>query len=253
MTRTKPDHETIDAGRVMKSRILRIVAASCALALLAGCVQPDVLPIAQFTRTPATGETPLFVSFDASSSRDNDGYIESWSWAFGDGSTGSGVTASHTYTNAGTYSATLTVRDDDGATHSVSHSISATSPPAPAPTPIPDFPSPSPPSSGVDYNVTVGQIVDEFSANEIAAILKYQNKTIAVSGYISNVSMSISDEPYVTLKRGPGFYFAGVFCDFPTSALSTLASLVEDEHITIVGEFDDFFLGAIWLDDCYLP
>ena len=80
-------------------------------------------PVASFTRTPLSGEAPLNMSFDASSSYDSDGSITSYTWSFGDGGSGSGVTVSHTYSSSGTYSAQLTVSDNGGMTSTVTHSI----------------------------------------------------------------------------------------------------------------------------------
>ena len=83
-------------------------------------------PIASFTATPGTGNAPLDVSFDATSSSDNSAIV-SYSWDFGDGSSSSGVTTSHTYT-PGTYTVTLTVTDDAGKTNSTSQTITAIDP-----------------------------------------------------------------------------------------------------------------------------
>ena len=60
----------------------------------------------------------LTIEFDASSSTDADGEIESYSWEYGDNATGSGKTTEHTYKKEGTYDITLTVTDDDGVTSS---------------------------------------------------------------------------------------------------------------------------------------
>lgn len=223
----------------MRQRIPLVLAAACALAVLAGCVQPNIPPVARFTRNPSSGEAPLFVAFDASSSSDGDGYITMYSWAFGDGASGTGVTASHTYTVPGSYTAALTVRDDSGETDSVTHTVSVVA----SPTPTLD----------ADYSVTAGQILDEFEANEVAATLKYQNKTIAVSGYVQDIGMSIMDRPYVTVIRSPGLWtLREVWCYFPVSAMPALASLREDDHVTIVGSFDDYMLLTVWLEDCRL-
>jgi len=159
--------------KVFRSLLLTAVLA---LLPLAGCMQPNSPPTARFVASPSSGQAPLFVNFDAASSTDTDGYITAYTWSFGDGSAGSGITASHTYSPAGYYSATLVVRDDEGDTDSVTHAVSVAAPSTPSPSP-----SPTP---GADYSVTAGQILDEFETNEIAATLKYQGKTIAVSGYI---------------------------------------------------------------------
>ncbi|MCB2205824.1 PKD domain-containing protein [bacterium] len=84
-------------------------------------------PVASFTATPSSGDAPLQVSFDASTSDDPDGSIVAYDWDFGDGSTGSGMLISHTYQNGGTYTATLTVTDDDSGIDQATASINVSS------------------------------------------------------------------------------------------------------------------------------
>jgi VCBS repeat-containing protein len=70
------------------------------------------LPQASFSYSCDSART---CTFDASSSFDPDGTIDSFSWDFGDGSVGSGQTPSHTYAADGIYTVVLTVTDDQGA------------------------------------------------------------------------------------------------------------------------------------------
>lgn len=83
-------------------------------------------PIASFSATPLTGNTPLNVNFDASNSNDPDGTITSYSWNFGDGQSGTGQNPTHTYNSVGDFTVTLTVTDNDGNTGSSSTVISTT-------------------------------------------------------------------------------------------------------------------------------
>ena len=76
-------------------------------------------PIASFT----VETDGLTAHFDASSSSDPDGSIESYSWDFADGHTGSGVTVSHAYASPGTYTVWLTVVDNEGAVGSARRSV----------------------------------------------------------------------------------------------------------------------------------
>lgn len=69
-------------------------------------------PTAKMAFKPISGQAPLYVVFDGTSSTDEDGSIEAWSWDFGDGETASGSIVSHRYMVPGTYTVTLTVSDD---------------------------------------------------------------------------------------------------------------------------------------------
>ncbi|RKM90336.1 glycoside hydrolase family 9 protein [Aquimarina sp. AD10] len=71
----------------------------------------NIAPVANFTATPTAGIAPVTVSFDASTSTDENGDTLTYAWDFGDGNTGVGVTANHIYALIGEYTATLTVSD----------------------------------------------------------------------------------------------------------------------------------------------
>lgn len=71
-------------------------------------------PVAGFTLSPQTGNTPLPVQFDASDSFDSDGTIVDYHWDFGNGFTANGMAVSHSYTQPGIYDVALTVTDNDG-------------------------------------------------------------------------------------------------------------------------------------------
>lgn len=89
-------------------------------------------PVASFTATPASGNAPLTVLFDAAASSDADGSITGYSWNFGDGSvSGTGVAPSHLYTTAGAFTVTLTVADDAGGTASSTRQVVVSGAPSP--------------------------------------------------------------------------------------------------------------------------
>lgn len=75
-------------------------------------------PQASFTSDTQTGQAPLTVNFDGSSSIDFDGSVVRYDWDFGDGNTrpDGGALAQHTYSAPGNFSVSLTVTDDQGAT-----------------------------------------------------------------------------------------------------------------------------------------
>jgi len=102
----------------------RLALGSVLLPLvLEGCFDSNRLPVAAFVRSPASGEAPLSVFFDAAASLDPDGAIAGHAWTFGDGAQSAGPTAVHAYSAAGTYEAELTVIDSEGAEDRASRMI----------------------------------------------------------------------------------------------------------------------------------
>lgn len=95
--------------------------------LLTGGPQSNKAPMANFSAEPTSGEAPLTVEFNASSSVDPDGTIDSYEWEFGDGFSGSGETTTHTYHEGGDYQVNLAVTDDDGKTDYAQQTIDVAS------------------------------------------------------------------------------------------------------------------------------
>jgi PKD repeat protein len=71
-------------------------------------------PVAGFVATPSTGEAPLAVAFQDTST----GAVVSWLWSFGDGKTSGVVNPNHVYSSPGSFTVTLTVTGLDGSTDS---------------------------------------------------------------------------------------------------------------------------------------
>ncbi len=100
---------------------------------------PTLLPpTAGLSASPASGTTPLVVSFSggASTTPNSGATISSYTFNFGDGSasvTQSSPTVSYTYTTAGNYTASLVVTDSDGqtSTNSAQQTIQVTAPGTP--------------------------------------------------------------------------------------------------------------------------
>lgn len=78
-------------------------------------VQP---PVASFTYSPENPVVDEPVNFDATSSYDPDGAIDSYYWNFGDGSASTANNPSHVYSNPGTYTIRLTITDNHRLTDS---------------------------------------------------------------------------------------------------------------------------------------
>ena len=74
-------------------------------------------PVANFTGTPRSGNSPLVVQFTGTST----GNITSRLWNFGDGTTSTERSPSHTYQNTGSYSVSLTVTGPGGSNTKTMH------------------------------------------------------------------------------------------------------------------------------------
>ena len=72
-------------------------------------------PHANFTWQPEQPTDLDFITFNASSSYDEDGFIANYTWNFGDGSIAYGSVVEHKYEYDGKYIVNLTVVDNDGA------------------------------------------------------------------------------------------------------------------------------------------
>jgi PKD repeat protein len=75
----------------------------------------NLWPVAIVNHNPKSGDVPLTVNFNASSSYDPDGSIASYEWDFGDGSTTTEQNPTHVYSVANNYIVKLTVTDNNGA------------------------------------------------------------------------------------------------------------------------------------------
>jgi PKD repeat protein/C1A family cysteine protease len=88
------------------------------------------LPMAVITTDRITGDAPLTVRLDGSSSTSPVGNaITGYFWTFGDGASASAALVDHTYQSPGQYAATLTVTDSQNNTGTKSVSIVVSNPP----------------------------------------------------------------------------------------------------------------------------
>ena len=69
----------------------------------------EILPVADFSANPSSGNAPLSVQF-TDSSQDSTG----WNWDFGDGDNSIAKNPEHTYTKTGNYVVNLTVNNENG-------------------------------------------------------------------------------------------------------------------------------------------
>ena len=97
--------------------------------LLGGCAfWRNEPPTAAFVAEPVEGYASLDVTFDASSSFDDNGDSLTYGWVFGDGETASGVLATHRFDEAGLYTVELTIDDQRGGTDSATMQVQVLEP-----------------------------------------------------------------------------------------------------------------------------
>jgi hypothetical protein len=142
------------------------------------------------TPSPASGNAPLAVSFDASSSSDSDGNIVSYEWDFEDDGSidATGVTANHTYGRVGNQICRLTVTDNDSKTGQTAATITVTSSVSvetvnvlPAGTITID-------GSTSDWALTDFDLTSRAGMDELEdiSLTGYENNTLYYSGYSTN-------------------------------------------------------------------
>ncbi len=171
-------------------------------------------PIALFTASPDSGNTPLAVTFDASSSSDPDGIIGTYAWNFGDSSSSFGKIVTHTYQNTGTYTATLKAYDNLGASSTVYKSITVSAPSAVNITnqnPIASFTA-SPTSgfapltvsldasSSFDPDGTITSYNWDFNVSGVTATGKTTSITYSNVPNIYNITLTVTDNSGATSK-----------------------------------------------------
>lgn len=88
-------------------------------------------PIASFSISPSSPNAKQNMAFDASSSKDVCGKIETYRWEYGDGSRDEGKIVEHAYSEGGDVKAVLEISDDDGTSASYSMEIKINQLPVP--------------------------------------------------------------------------------------------------------------------------
>jgi PKD repeat protein len=122
-TTQNPTHQYVSAGTFTVSLTVTTVSGSCSKSTTL-TVGSGSFPTASFTANPTSGNPPLSVQFNDTST----GNPTSWSWAFGDGGTSTSEFPSHSYAASGTYTATLTVNGGSSASLSISVASSTPAP-----------------------------------------------------------------------------------------------------------------------------
>ena len=97
--------------------------------------------------------------------------------------------------------------------------------------------------------VSPKQLYADYQDNEVAADLKYKDKTLEVKGVIDDIGKDIMDEIYITLKTGE--MFGNIQCTFDDSHVKEAAALKKGQHVTVRGNCDGKFMNVL-MSDCTL-
>ncbi|MBK9046013.1 MAG: PKD domain-containing protein [Bacteroidetes bacterium] len=119
-TGVNPSHTYTTAG-IYTVTLIATNANNCADTLVfPNSIHVNQSPVANFSRTPTSGCSPLTVVFNnASQQQQSPAYF----WDFGNGQTGTATTDTVLYVNAGVYQPTLIVTNSNGCTDTVSKSV----------------------------------------------------------------------------------------------------------------------------------
>jgi len=238
--------------RRVRGRVLCIAILAITLTLLVGCntsISTEPKPRVTYVSFPSTvvadgGKNPGTIGFsdthgDIVLVQTSEGGQVTGSWdPEVQGQTTGSFPFWYQVRKAGSYTVSVRLTDAGGRT-SNPYSFSYQADPIPP---------------GPAYHVTVGQIIDEFDANEVAAELKYEDKMVAVTGYIEDFDTYWGHEPIVILGSQPGedVFDPQVLCYFPEEGASSVAQLSKGDFVTIVGEYWMYGLGNVYIHYCYL-
>jgi hypothetical protein len=186
-------------------------------------------PVAGLLGSPTSGNTPLTVNLDGSSSTEANpcATISSYTFNFGDGSapvSQSAPTIQHTYNVPGTYVASLVVTDSRGtaSNNPAEVTIVATAPPTPTPSPTPTpTPSPTPTPTPRPAPVTVNVSASPKQIHE-GATATY---TVSASAVVSQ-SVTVSYAMSGTATLGNDYTLSGTAGQVTIAAGQSSASVV---------------------------
>ena len=156
----------------------------------------DTPPVARVTG-PTTGIEGSALSFDASTSTDDDaGDLLSYSWTFGDGAAGSGVSPTHVYADNGTYTVTLTVTDSRGVTSEATLAVTVTNA---APTAL--LTAPAAGSEGSAFTLSLDNATDPGSTDVSQLVFAFScGDGLGAFGPIPSLTCTPVDEGTVTVR-----------------------------------------------------
>jgi hypothetical protein len=98
-----------------------------------------------------------------------------------------------------------------------------------------------------DFVVTASELQSAFEENETAAVVKYVNKIVEVSGEISSVEPGENNSVNISLKTNSSF--SSVICTFPAGVDS--GKIKAGSQISIRGECSGYLMDVL-LNKCVI-
>lgn len=99
--------------------------------------------------------------------------------------------------------------------------------------------------------VSAIKIINDYSANEVAADAKYKDSPIEVTGIINSVGKDVMGIPYITVS-GDQFGITNVQCMFAQGSESELAKVSKGEQITLRGNATGKVIINVLLSGCQI-
>lgn len=94
-------------------------------------------------------------------------------------------------------------------------------------------------------NISATALASEYKANEVAANLKYETRTLYINGIITAIGSGFTNDPYIVLEDD-------VQCVFPASAAGQIAILSKGQKVDVQGRCSGKILINVMLSDCVL-
>ena len=128
--------------------------------------------------------------------------------------------------------------------------INSTSKPSAPPAP-PASPPPAISQTPAAIQVSAADLYNAYKANQVAADLQYEGKTLLVTGVVSSIGKDLLSYPYVVIGDGGQYSIIGVQCSFAKGTEAELARLSKGQTVRIQGKQSGYFMN-VTLSGCSL-
>lgn len=96
--------------------------------------------------------------------------------------------------------------------------------------------------------ITAVDLYAAYDANEVAADLKYKDKTLKITGTVKDIGKDILDRIYITLETDE--LLRTVCCYISKSSTEAVAQLKEGDTVTLVGKCKGMNIINVDVENC---